>query len=118
MKNLHLKIKELRDKANLTAKDLAEKAELSPAYISKLESGEYKTLSLKTCKQLAGGLSISLREFLEALDFLNNKEQPSFGMITNAFRSIGYTPEQVGSIISYAKWIKEHRVEGRPNMAK
>jgi XRE family aerobic/anaerobic benzoate catabolism transcriptional regulator len=107
MPNIANKIKKLRESAGLSSKDLAENSGLSPAYISKIESGSTLSISLTTSKKIAYGLGLSLKDFLSELGFINNTERPSFEMITNAFRSKGYTPEQVQQIIKYAEFIKE-----------
>ncbi len=110
MQNLASKIEELRNQAGLTSQELAEKAGVSPAYISKLKDGKYKSLSLRTCKRLADGLNLSLREFLEKIGYLeNNSERPSFQMISHAFRSKGFTSKEVDDIMHYANYIKGSR---------
>ncbi|MFH1175710.1 MAG: helix-turn-helix domain-containing protein [bacterium] len=110
MINIADKIRELREQAGLSPKELADRSELSPAYISKLENGEYKSLSLTTSKQLADGLSLSLRGFLEEIDFLtSNQNRPSFKLVSQALRKIGYTEKQAREVENYAKYIKLDR---------
>lgn len=107
MKNLKITIRKLRKQAGLSSTELAKKSGLSLAYISKLEKGIYQALSLKTCKQLAHGLGLSLKDFLEKLGYLDeNKKSPGSQIINQAFRSKGYTVSQVEQIINYAKFIK------------
>lgn len=79
---------------------------LTIAYISKLEEGKCKSLSLKNCKALAGGLDLSLKDFLDKLGFLKNRNRPSPKMIGEALRGNGYTPKQVKQIIDYAEYLK------------
>ncbi len=100
-------MKKIREQMGLTPAQLAERSELTAAYISKLEAGEYKTLTLKTSKSLADGLGLTLKAFLEALGFLENQDRPSFNMIGTALRSNGFTPEQVDKITEYAKLFKQ-----------
>lgn len=109
MNNISKKIKELREEAGLNSKQLAEKSHLSPAYISKLESGEYETISLKTSKQLSEGLGLTLKTLLERLGFINNGEKQGSGekMIAQSFRSEGYTAEQANKIMQYAEFLKQ-----------
>lgn len=93
--------------SGLTATQLAERSGLSLAYISKLEGGEFKSLSLTSCKALAEGLGLALRDFLEGVGFLdNNPESPSFQLLTNALRKSGYTTEQAATVVKYAEFIK------------
>jgi transcriptional regulator with XRE-family HTH domain len=105
--NIAQKVRQLRESVKLTPSQLAEKSELTPAYISKLESGEYGTLTLKTSKLLANGLGLTLKSFLEEMGFLENEDRPSFKMINTALRSNGFTPEQVDKITDYAKLFKQ-----------
>ncbi|MFA4941884.1 MAG: helix-turn-helix transcriptional regulator [Patescibacteria group bacterium] len=100
-------IKELREKIGLSSKELAEKSGLSPAYISKIENGDSISISLKTSKQLADGLGITLKDFLESIGLLDKKEKPSFKMITESLRSNGYSPKETELITTYAKFIKK-----------
>ena len=103
---MHKTIKKLREEANLTPTQLAERSKLSLAFISKLEGGGYKSLSLRTCKKLAEGLGLSLKDFLYQLGYLNRNENPSLQLVAQALRGSGYTGEQVGLIINYARYIK------------
>ena len=109
MNKLSKKIKELREQAGLNSRELALKSKLSPAYISKLESGEYKTLTLKTLKQLSEGLGLTLKLLLERLGFINNGEKQGSGekMVANALRGHGFNNEQTKQIIQYAEFIKK-----------
>ena len=110
MQNISIskKIKELREQAGLSPRDLATRSGLSPAYISKLESGEYETFSLKTLKQLSEGLKLTLKTLLESLGFINNDQKQNLGeeMIACSFRSNGYTAKEADKIMEYAKFIK------------
>lgn len=109
MNDLSKKIKKLRQESGLNSKDLAFKAGLSPAYISKLEAGEYETLTLKTLKQLSEGFGLTLKNLLEYLELINNnaKQSPSSEMITHALRSNGYTTEQSAKVLQYAEFLKQ-----------
>ncbi len=106
MKNLSKIIKELREQAGLNSKELAEKSNLSPAYISKLEAGTYDTISLKTSKQLSNGLGLTLKAFLESLGLINKDEQLGENAILNHFRSDGYTKQEAEEIMQYAEYVK------------
>jgi len=107
MKKMNQQIKKLREEASLTPTQLAERSNLSLAFISKLEGGGYKSLSLRTCKKLAEGLGLSLRDFLNSIGFLNsNNEQPSLQLVNQALRGIGYTSEQVDEIMRYAEYLR------------
>ncbi|GEM_PF-1542709 len=107
MKNIVNTIEKLRQQSNLSWSDLAERSELSPAFIFKLKEGDFKSLSLMTCKKLADAFDMTLKDFLEELGILDNKAKPSFQMISQALRSNGYTPEQINNVLKYAKYIKK-----------
>lgn len=108
MPNYAKQIKKIREQIGLTPTKLADNSGLSLAYISKLESGVYKSLSLKTCKQLANGLGLTLKSFLESMNIIdNNKKQSGQEMIANAFRSNGYSNEQIDNLMAYAEFIKK-----------
>ena len=100
-------IAEKRVQAGLSARELAERSGLSPAYISRLENGEYKSLSLPTVKALADGLGLTLRAFLEEAGLLNNEERPSYKLITQSLRHLGYSDAEAEDVIRYARYRKE-----------
>lgn len=95
-----------RKEAGLTSKELAERSGLSPAYISRVENGEYKSLTLPTAKALADGLGLSLRVFLQGVGLLNNEERPSYKLITQSLRHMGYSDAQAEDVIRYARYVK------------
>lgn len=101
-------VTEKREQAGLSARELAERSGLSPAYISRLENGEYKSLSLPTVKALADGLGLTLRAFLEEAGLLNNEERPSYKLITQSLRHLGYSDKEAEDVIRYARYVKEN----------
>lgn len=96
-----------RHEAGLTAKQLAERSGLSTAFISRIESGDYKSMSLPTVKALAEGLGLSLHALLEAMNMLNSTERPSLKLISQSLRHLGYSNAQAEDVIRYARFIKE-----------
>ena len=107
MNNIAKEIQVLRRQFGLSPSELAEQSGLSPAYISKLEDGKYQSLSLTTCKALARGFGINLRDFLESIHFLdNNKNRPSKDLIGDSFRIKGYTEDEIIKIKEYAELLK------------
>ncbi|MCK5060931.1 helix-turn-helix transcriptional regulator [Candidatus Parcubacteria bacterium] len=109
MNNIAEKIKNYRINIGISPSELSNISGLSLGYITKLEKGDYKTVSLKTSKMLANGLGISLKDFLEYIGYLENKndnDNPSLQMIMHALRGDVYSREQVEKIISYAKYVK------------
>ncbi|HDQ22351.1 MAG TPA: XRE family transcriptional regulator [Candidatus Uhrbacteria bacterium] len=102
------KIKELRAEAGLTPSQLAERSGLSLGYISKLEDGNYTSLKLSTCKSLADGFGLTLKDFIDKIEILDEKQQrPSADIIKNALRNNGYSDNQVNEIIRYAQYLRK-----------
>lgn len=59
-------IKHYREKANLTQVQLAEKAQISISYVSKIEaSGCNKSLSISVLNQIANVLDVEITEFFK-----------------------------------------------------
>jgi len=106
MKNVANTIERLREEAELSLTELSKRTGLSQAYLSKLESGVYKSLSLHRCKQLADGLNMTLHSLLQELGYLEQRERPSSKLILQALRRNGYNKEQIDNLMSYAKYLK------------
>ena len=104
LKDLSSKIARLRKDADISLNELARRSRLSVSYISKLESGEYENLKLTTSRSLADGFGMSLHDFLERMDLLEEK-RPSAGMklVMQALRSNKFTVKQAEDIIDYAR---------------
>lgn len=112
-KNLATSVKRLRMKSGISLSKLAERSGLSLAYISKLESGKYQTLTLTTSRAIAVGLGLTLRDFLEKIGFLEKQDKynplrqhSGLQLIASALRSHGYTDQQARDIVDYAKFLK------------
>jgi len=58
-------LKELRQRARLTKTELARQAEITPSYVSLLESGKRANPSIEVLKRLAGALGVPVMELLE-----------------------------------------------------
>lgn len=102
-------ISKKRTEAGLTPSELSERSGLSPAYISRVENGDYASPSLTTIKALAEGLGLSVRVFLEEAGLLNNEERPSYKLISQSLRHMGYSDTQAEDVIRYARYVKEKR---------
>jgi DNA-binding XRE family transcriptional regulator len=59
--DLAKKIIQLRSKAGMTQKDLAERAHTSQPSIARLESGSYRNLSLSFLRRVGGALNVEPR---------------------------------------------------------
>jgi transcriptional regulator with XRE-family HTH domain len=58
-------LKTLRESRDLTQVELAKRADVTQAYIAKLEAGEKKNPSLDVLKRLARALGVPVTELLE-----------------------------------------------------
>lgn len=94
-----------RKEAGITAKELAERSNLSPAYISRVESGDFQSLTLPTVRALAEGLGITLRMLLEDLGMLNNEDRPSYKLISQSLRHMGFSDKDAEDVIRYARFL-------------
>lgn len=105
--NIAHAVRSLRESLGISPAELAVKSSLSQAYISKLEDGQYQSPSLKTCRALAVGLGMTLRDFLDKIGVLDNSHNTTGPqLIGSALRSNGYNEEQVKELLKYADYIK------------
>lgn len=72
--NVGNRIRSLRKTASLSAKSLAEKVDLDPSQISKIEKGT-STPSLEALARICTALDISLSDFFKETDIQLTKEQ-------------------------------------------
>jgi len=72
------RIKELRDKSNLSQKDLAYSSDLDRSYIASVENGQ-RNISIVNIEKIASALGVSLKEFFDNdLFYDNTKGSPRF----------------------------------------
>ncbi len=69
-----LRIKELRDKANMSQKDLAYTADLDRSYIASVENGQ-RNISIVNIEKVAIALGVTVKEFFNNSTFENNGEK-------------------------------------------
>jgi transcriptional regulator with XRE-family HTH domain len=105
--NIAQTLKQLREEAGISQNQLARRAEVSVGYISKLESGKYFSLSLDICKQLAQGLHLTLRDFLEKMGLLDDpKTKDVSQLLRTALRSDGLSETNTEKVVEYADLLK------------
>jgi len=66
-----LRIKELREKVNISQKDLAYSADLDRSYIASVESGQ-RNVSIVNIEKIATALNVTVKEFFNDARFDNN----------------------------------------------
>lgn len=109
MPKIGQKLKELRQQSGLSQNALAERAGLSPAFIYKLEAGEYNTLSIDKSRDLAQGLGMTFRDFLEFVGFLEDTSTPKTDLaLASALRKRKLSEAQVQKVVSFIEFIEEH----------
>lgn len=108
MKNIHKSIKALRLGVGMTQSELAKRAGVSVAYISKLEAGVYNTLSVDKSQQLAKGFGITFKDFLDRLGLLEgNPSTPNANSsLSLALRQREFSDEQIQKVISYVDFLE------------
>ncbi|MBC8487526.1 MAG: helix-turn-helix transcriptional regulator [Bacteroidetes bacterium] len=65
------RIKELREKADMSQKDLAYSADLDRSYIASVESGQ-RNVSIVNIEKIAKALNVTVKEFFYDARFNNN----------------------------------------------
>ncbi|GEM_PF-3942193 len=108
MQKLASALRELRESANISRDALAEKAEVSAAFIYKLEAGAYTTLSIDKSRNIAKGLGLSFRDFLDAVGLLDDSSTPKADQVlTIALRKRKLNDGQVKQIVSFVEFIEK-----------
>lgn len=64
------RIKELREAANMSQKDLAYSADLDRSYVASVENGQ-RNISIVNIEKIAAALGVSLKEFFNSINFEN-----------------------------------------------
>jgi transcriptional regulator with XRE-family HTH domain len=109
MKKIAMQLKELRERAGLSQNELSKRAKVSAGFINKLEKGEYTTLSIDKSHQLALGLGMTFRDFLEAVGFLNSSTTPKADFtLMSALRARKLSNEQVNQVMSYISHVQQN----------
>lgn len=80
MSNIGNKIKELREKLNMSAKDLSLKSNVGQSTISEIETGKAKNPKMDTLQKLADALNVTVNDLLSTEEKLN--------IMTNAMKEI------------------------------
>lgn len=108
-------VRAMRKRAAISQNKLAKEANVSVAFISKLEAGHYKTLSIDACKQIAKALGLTLKDFLTNVGLMENGHAPdTLQVIKHALRSSGLSLSESMKVVEYADFvIKKHEANNR-----
>ncbi len=108
MTNLSAALKKVREEAGVSQNELARRADVSVGFISKMEAGQYGTLSLDMCQQLAQGLGVTLKHLLSALGFLEDEKTKNVSlMLRTALRESGFSSEKTEKVVEYATLLRK-----------
>ena len=109
MTTLSHALRDLRESAKLTREALAEKADVSPAFIYKLEAGKYSTLSIDKSRDLAKGLGLTFRDFLEAVGLMEDEATPNANAaLASALRKRKLDDNQINSVVSFIQLMEKN----------
>lgn len=109
-KTLEKCLKDLREAIQLSQNELARRSELSVSFISKLEAGEYKTLSIDKSKQLAKGLGLSFRDFLAETGLLEDNSTPNANQaLSAALRQRRFSDTEINEIVGHVEFLASKR---------
>ncbi|WP_372367894.1 helix-turn-helix domain-containing protein [Candidatus Uabimicrobium sp. HlEnr_7] len=98
------KVKSLREKMQITQKELAEKSEIAHATISRIESGKIKELKSEAVKRLAAALEVSVDFLLGYNKQLRRqrKESPQLNELVNSYEKLSFKgKEQLDNYIQF-----------------
>jgi transcriptional regulator with XRE-family HTH domain len=108
-------IKSKREMRSLSVARVAKQAEVSPAYLSKLESGIVKKPSPNVLHRLAKALSISYVDLMRFAGYVVPSDK--FGRagtgLSTALLSENLTDEETEQLIAYLKFIRQRQVKTR-----
>lgn len=102
-------LRELRENAGFSQNALATRADVSAAFINKLEAGEYSTLSIDKSRNIAKALNMTFHDFLEAMGMLEDSNTPNADLaLASALRKRKFTDSQVQKVVSFVEFVEKH----------
>jgi len=111
-KNFPRRLKELRKIKDLSQRDLAKNADISPSYVASLETGSVEP-TLRVAQKIADALNVDIKFFMEKEDepipllnfvshfpnevrsFLEKEESVSWLTLSKDFADQGLSPEDI-----------------------
>jgi len=93
-------VKKIREAQNLSQEELRELAGLSSGYISRLETGGYKSPSISHIFKLAQALKMTLRDLLESAHLI-----PVESTFSGCLRGEGASEKQINDITKYKNYV-------------
>lgn len=113
MSDLGSQLLEIRQMKDLSLNSVAKDADISPAYLQKLERGLVKTPSPPVLLRLAKALDVSYTALMEAAGYLESKpERPGEqreNLLAQALKGEKLTPKEAEQLASYLSFIRKQR---------
>lgn len=99
-----------RQAAGYSARELAERADLTAATIVRIENGQYRTPQAESLAQMAHALDISVHEVFERAGYMTNDDLPAMAPYLRT--KYDMPPEALEQIERYAKRVaKKHGID-------
>jgi len=108
-------LREIRELRKLSLNELARRAEISPAYLQKLERGEVKGPSPHILQSLATQLKVPYSSLMKLAGYLvptTAKGRSDRSSLAHALNSEELTDDEVEALSRYLAWYRHSRDRG------
>jgi transcriptional regulator with XRE-family HTH domain len=102
-------LKSLRDLQDKSLKSIADQAEISPAYLQKLERGDVTTPSPHVLHRLAGVLGTDYLELMRAAGYVVPESQGNSGALAQALSAQNLTADEARALSTFLKMYRKER---------
>lgn len=106
-KKLGSTLRELRDLKQKSLKAVADPADISPAYLMKLEKGEVQSPSPHVLNRLAEALDADYLELMRRAGYLVPASESSGGTLAHALSAEGLTEEEAAALSAYLTVLRQ-----------
>jgi HTH-type transcriptional regulator, competence development regulator len=114
---LGARLKEVRDLRNLSLKAVAEPADISAAYLQKLERGEVKAPSPHILHRLSQVLAVPYQQLMELAGYVvpsaDSETTPRGNLLAHALSSEDITEDEAQELARYLSWYRHQRNQPR-----
>ncbi len=103
-------LREMRDRRGRSLSDVATEAEISPAYLQKLEAGGVKQPSPNILYKLANALKVQYAELMRLAGYVtptDSRAKKRKNELTYALSSEPLTDEEARELARYLEWYRE-----------
>ena len=102
-------LKSLRDLQDRSLKSIADQAEISPAYLQKLERGEVTTPSPHVLHRLAGVLRTDYLALMRSAGYVVPESQGNSGALAQALSAQDLTDDEARALSTFLKMYRKER---------